>query len=347
MISGYAFQETDGDVETFTRTASEVCDGAFICEWVFERSNSEGWALAADWLLDRPLRILFILAIAWVVVRVLRGVVGKFAGEVAERSVRRRAAEVEESKSFRRTVGRAIELDNDRARQRAVTLGAILESLVSIVVWITALFMVLGEVGISLGPLIASAGIAGIALGFGAQSIVKDFLSGIFVIIEDQYGVGDIIDVSYATGVVEEVGFRTTRIRDIEGVLWTVPNGEIQRVGNYSQVWSRSVFDFNISYDTDIDEATEVIKSVLDEIWRHGAPDATIIEEPEVLGVEELAGSSVVIRARVKTEPSEQFAVARTVRAQIKKAFDAAGIEIPYDHQVILLRDAAERVISE
>lgn len=346
MTSQYlAFQ--DSDVETFERTASEVCDGAFICELIYGETGSENWALAGDWLLDRPLRILFILLVAWIVVRILRGVVGKFAGEVAERSVRRLADDAEESKSFRRTVSRAIEMDNDRARQRAVTLGASLESLVSIVVWTTALFMVLGEVGISLGPLIASAGIAGIALGFGAQSIVKDFLSGIFVIIEDQYGVGDIIDVSYATGVVEEVGFRTTRVRDIEGVLWTVPNGEIQRVGNYSQVWSRSVFDFNVSYDTDIDHATEVIQRVLNEIWRHGAPHATIIEEPEVLGVEELAGSSVVIRARVKTEPSEQFAVARTVRAEIKKAFDVEGIEIPYDHQVILLRDAADRVISE
>ena len=217
-----AFQD-DVEIQSLPTTADTVCglDGGLICRWAFEQTGSETWALAADWLLDRPLRILFIIVVAWVIIRVLRGIVGKFAGEVAERSVRRRADEQEQSKSFRHTVGRAIDLDNDRARQRAVTLGAILESLVSIVVWTTTLFIVLGEVGISLGPLIASAGIAGIAFGFGAQSIVKDFLAGIFVIIEDQYGVGDIIDVSYATGIVEEVGFRTTRIRDIEGVLWT------------------------------------------------------------------------------------------------------------------------------
>ena len=341
-----AFQDGDGDVETFTRTANEICDGAYICEWIFNRTGSEGWAVVADWFVDRPLRILFILLVAWLVIRALRGIVRRFANEVAERSQRRRADAEQETLSIRRKVERVMEPDNDRARQRAVTLGAMLESLVSIVVWTVTLFIVLDEVGIALGPLIASAGIAGIAIGFGAQSIVKDFLAGIFVIIEDQYGVGDIIDVSYATGVVEEVGFRTTRIRDIEGVLWIVPNGEVQRVGNYSQIWARSVFDFNISYDADIDEASKVIKDVLDDIWRNGAPHATIIEEPEVLGVEELGGSSVVIRARVKTEPSEQFAVARVVRAAIKKAFDAAGIEIPYDHQVILLRNEAGEQVS-
>ena len=342
-----AFQDSDNEVETFTRTAAEICDGALICEAIYERTESEFWAVAADWFLDRPLRILFILVVAWIVVRVLRRIVAEFAREVAERSVRRRANAQDEASSFRRTMVRAIELDNDRAQQRAVTLGAVLESLVSIVVWTTALFIILGELGIALGPLIASAGIAGIAIGFGAQSIVKDFLAGIFVIIEDQYGVGDIIDVSYATGVVEEVGFRTTRVRDLEGVLWTVPNGEIQRVGNYSQVWARSVFDFNISYDADIDVASAVIKEVLDDIWVNGAPEATVIEEPEVLGVEELGSSAVVIRARVKTEPSEQFAVARRVRAEMKKAFDAAGIEIPYDHQVIVLRDESARVVAD
>ena len=229
---------------------------------------------------------------------------------------------------------------NERAQQRAVTLGALLESLVSIVVWTTAVFLVLGEVGVSLGPLIASAGIAGIAIGFGAQTIVRDFLAGIFVIVEDQYGVGDIIDVSYATGKVEDVGFRTTRIRDFEGVLWTVPNGEIRRVGNYSQVWSRSLFDFKVSYDTDIDHASSVIKGVLDAIWRDDSPEATIIAEPEVLGVEELATSAVVIRARVTTDPSEQFKVARIVRAAIKKAFDEEGIEMPFDQQTVWLRGA-------
>ncbi len=321
---------------------SDVCgtDSNFVCEWVSERTDNDLVPVLAAWLVDRPLRILFILVVAWLVVRVLRKIVGKFAAEVAERSVKPRS-DSSESNSLIRTVGRFAELDarNARAKQRAVTLGASLESLVSIVVWTTATFMIFAELGVSLGPLIASAGIAGIALGFGAQSMVKDFLAGIFVITEDQYGVGDIIDVAFTTGVVEEVGFRTTLIRDFKGVLWTVPNGEIQRVGNYSQVWSRFVFDIGVSYDTDIDHASTVLKETLDLIWKEGRPEATITEPPEVLGVEELSSSSVVIRAQITTEPSEQFKTARIVRAAVKKAFDAEGIEIPFDQQVVWLQD--------
>ena len=329
-------------VEELQKSVADVCgtNSNLVCQWVFEQSGSETSARVADWLVDRPLRILFILVVAWIVVRILRRIVRRFAAEVAERSVRPKGEPEEKSNPLMRTVARLAEFQehNERAQQRAVTLGALLESLVSIVVWTTAVFLVLGELGVSLGPLIASAGIAGIAIGFGAQTIVRDFLAGIFVIVEDQYGVGDIIDVSYATGKVEEVGFRTTRIRDFEGVLWTVPNGEIRRVGNYSQVWSRSLFDFKVSYDTDIDHASSVIKGVLDEIWRDGSPEATIIAEPEVLGVEELATSAVVIRARVTTDPSEQFKVARIVRAAIKKAFDDEGIEMPFDQQTVWLR---------
>ncbi len=329
------------DNEVVEKSVVEVCgaDSNLVCDWVFQRTESETWARLTDWLVDRPLRILFILFLAWFIARVLRKVVRKFASEVAERSLRPRRTN-EDDNALLRTARRLTEFEehNVRAEQRAITLGAMLESLVSIVVWTTAVFLILGEVGVALGPLIASAGIAGIAIGFGAQSIVKDFLAGIFVIVEDQYGVGDIIDVSYTTGKVEEVGFRTTRIRDIAGVLWTVPNGEIQRVGNYSQVWSRSIFDINVSYDTDIDHASAVIKEVLDEIWQNGAPEATIIEEPEVLGVEELGSSSITIRALVTTDPAEQFVVGRLVRAKIKKAFDESGIVIPFDTQTIWLR---------
>ena len=185
------------------------------------------WAVLADWFIGRPLRILFVLFLTWAIVRVLRCVVRRFAAGVAERSTTGRAAEELEVGSLRRRVNLITQAgdSNDRSRQRAVTLGKLLESLVSIVIWTIAVFIILGEVGISLGPLIASAGIAGIAIGFGAQSIVKDFLAGIFVVIEDQYGVGDIIDVECATGKVVEVGFRTTRLRDWEGcLLYTSPS---------------------------------------------------------------------------------------------------------------------------
>jgi small-conductance mechanosensitive channel len=332
-------QETTSAAESTVETACGSSPN-LICEWVFDQTDSETWAGIADWFLDRPLRVLLIIALAWLATRIGRRVVSRFATEVADRSTRQRSAELEDNPVLRR-VSRLAQHKKQtaRAEKRAVTLGAMLESLVSIVVWTTASFLILGEIGISLGPLIASAGIAGIAIGFGAQSVVRDFLAGIFVIIEDQYGVGDVIDVGEAIGTVEEVGFRTTQVRDLSGVLWTVPNGVIQRVGNYSQVWSQSVFDIEVSYDTDIDEAMAVIKIVLDEAWHQNEETATIIEEPVVQGVQAFGESAVVIRAVVKTDPAEQWAVSRMINGRLKKALDEAGIEIPFPQRTVWVKN--------
>lgn len=328
------------DVEIVIAPLDAACglDARFVCEWVFEQTNSETWAGLSDWFVDRPLRILFIIALAWLLARVLRKLVSKFALQVAERSSRPRTDESEHLLLRKVGVITNHAEQTARAHKRAVTLGAMLESLVSIVVWTTAAFLVLGELGVSLGPLIASAGIAGIAFGFGAQSIVKDFLAGIFVIVEDQYGVGDVIDTGEATGTVEEVGFRTTQLRDVGGVLWTVPNGVIQRVGNYSQVWSKSIFDMEVAYDTDVEHAMAVMKRVLDEAWQENLEEATIIEEPEVQGVQAFGPNAVVIRAAVKTDPAEQWKVARLIRARLKKAFDEEGIEIPFPQRTVWLK---------
>ena len=146
--------------------------------------------------------------------------------------------------------------------------------------------MLLGEFDINLGPLIAGAGILGVAIGFGAQSLVRDLLSGIFMLIEDQYGVGDVIDAGDATGTVESVGLRTTRIRDVRGTLWHIPNGEIRRVGNMSQVWARSILDIDVAYDTDLDLAMETIKTVADGVWNEQLDAANIPEEPVISGVQ-------------------------------------------------------------
>ena len=226
-----------------------------------------------------------------------------------------------------------------RAQQRANTLGAVLRSLVTAVVWSIAMLLVLGELGINLAPLVAGAGVVGFAIGFGAQSIVRDFLSGLFVLIEDHYGVGDFIDVGDASGTVEEVSLRTTRLRDQAGVLWIVPNGEIRRVGNYSQLFSQTRMQFEVSYDTDIDEASAVIKGVLDEVWHENRDDATVIEEPTVLGIDAFKDSAIVIGAVIKTDPSEQWTVAREIRGRMKKAFDANGIEIPFPQTTVWLRN--------
>ncbi len=323
---------------------SDACgaDPNLICEWVFEETGSELGAGLADWFIDRPLRVLFIIVLAWIVVRVFRRVVRRFASAIAERSSQPpNEDELPTNPIMRRMAVLArFEQQRDRAEKRAITLGAMLESLVVILVGTTAAFMVLGEIGVSLGPLIASAGIAGIAIGFGAQSIVRDFLAGIFVIVEDQYGVGDVIDTGEAMGTVEEIGFRTTRVRDAAGVLWTVPNGVMTRVGNYSQIWSRSIFDMEVAYDTDLDHAMAVMKRVLDEAWQDQPDHATIIEEPEVQGVQSFSTNGIIIRAVVKTDPAEQWAVARRIRALLKNAFDSEGIEMPFPQRSV-------RIVSE
>jgi moderate conductance mechanosensitive channel len=203
--------------------------------------------------------------------------------------------------------------------------------------------MALGTLGINLGPLIAGAGIVGVAVGFGAQNLVRDFLSGIFMLLEDQYGVGDVIDLGAASGAVEGVGLRTTRVRDIDGVLWHVPNGEIRRVGNKSQGWSRAVLDVEVAYSNDLATATRVIKQTADGLWRDDEEFAPLIlEEPEVWGVEALSPNGVVVRLVVKTRPLEQWKVERELRARIKAAFEREGVELPVTAQAVVLHPSAE-----
>ena len=318
-------------------------DPNLLCEAVFNWTDNETVSKIADWFVDRPLRIILIVVLAWVISRVLQRAVTRFSERLAARQAAPQPPSDDEAELFvqlRERVGRLADTEQqrERASQRALTLGVVLRSVASGIVWFVAALLVLGELEIDLAPLIAGAGIAGIAIGFGAQSMVKDFLAGIFVIIEDQYGVGDVVDVGDATGTVEGVSLRTTQVRDIAGTLWTVPNGEIRRVGNHSQLWSQSRLNIDVAYDTDIDHATAVIKRVLDEIWSEATEDATIIEEPVVLGVDAFGPDAITIAASVKTEPAEQWAVARVIRARIKRAFDEEGIEIPFPQRTIWLR---------
>ncbi|MFZ9082914.1 MAG: mechanosensitive ion channel family protein [Ilumatobacteraceae bacterium] len=230
------------------------------------------------------------------------------------------------------------ELTANRNLKRVDALSDITNNLIKVVVWLIAVFMILGTLGINLGPLVAGAGIAGIALGFGAQSIVKDFLSGILMLVEDQFGIGDVIDVGEASGVVESLSLRTTRLRSIDGTVWHVPNGEIRRVGNMSQGWSRSVIDVGIGYGSDIDTSLAIMKGVAEGMSNEETWNTKLLEKPELLGVQELGDSSVVLRMWVVTEPAAQWDVSRELRRRIKYAFDAAGIEIPFPQMTAHLR---------
>ncbi len=312
-------------------------EGSYICEKVYEWTNNELLATGADWLLDRPIRILLIVILAWIASKILQKSVLKFAQTIANSPTDPRLQTLRE-----RGPGKLLmeERETKRASARAETIGLVLRSIGVAAIWILALFMMLGQLDIDLAPLIAGAGIGGLALGFGAQSIVKDFLSGLFMLIEDQYGVGDIVDVGSASGTVEKVSLRSTTIRDVKGTVWHVPNGVISRVGNSSQLWSRALLDVEVAYDTDLDLARDVIQQVGDSLWEDkewGGDE--LMERPEIWGVQELGASAVALRLVVKTEPSKQWAVERELRMRLKNAFDKAGIEIPFPQQTVWHRN--------
>jgi moderate conductance mechanosensitive channel len=311
---------------------ASVCgdDPGFFCREVLDRTGNRTLAETADFLIGKPLTVLAILIGAVIVNRLVGRAVKRTLRSLHSGAVRERLGAVR-----RRTPAALLETEvtSLRAEQRITALTSVLRSVASFAIFTIAGFLILGELGLNLGPLLAGAGILGIALGFGSQALVKDFLSGLFILVEDQFGVGDIVDLDAQTsGTVEAVSLRTTRLRSVDGTVWHVPNGDIRRVGNKSQHWSRALLDIDVAYDTDIDQAKAVIKRVADVLW-HERDD--ILEEPEVWGVERLGPHSVVIRLVVKTQPSDQYDVSRELRQRLKEAFDAEGIEIPFQQQTV------------
>jgi moderate conductance mechanosensitive channel len=289
-------------------------------------------AWLVETLINPGLTILLVLFIA--------GVLSRLAKRAIRRGVER-MKEPETTRGGRRRARKSSADDSKesvRRAQRADALGNVATSFAGVVIWSVAIIMALGEIGLQLGPLIAGAGIVGVAVGFGAQDLVKDFLSGVFMLIEDQYGVGDIIDVGEAAGVVEGITLRSTRLRSIDGTLWHVPNGEIRRVGNMTQEYSRALVDVGIAYGADIDAATDIIQRVALDVAAEPDWSELFIEEPRVLGVEALGADSVDIRLLVKTVATKQFEVQRELRRRIKYAFDAADIEIPFSQRTVWLR---------
>jgi small conductance mechanosensitive channel len=300
---------------------------SWLCSTVFDLTDSTRAAGIADDFVT-PLRIALIVLVSYVLVLVARRII--------KRAVRHLAADDAQDRmqKIRRRTGLSLldtttEIPNARRIQRAETIGVVLRSVASIFIWGTALFMVLSELGIDLAPLIAGAGIVGLALGFGAQTLVRDFLSGMFMLFEDQFGVGDVVDAGFATGTVEGVSLRTTRLRDVEGVVWHIPNGQIVRIGNKSQQWSRALLDIAVAFSTDVALATDVIQRAADELVDDPAFSSLLLGRAEVWGIEDFGPDQYVVRLVLKTKPLEQWKVARELRARIKTAFDAAGIETP------------------
>jgi len=319
---------------------AEVCDGvdSNSCTVVYNLTENESLAIAAAWLIGKPLAVLFI---------VLLGVVARWLlHRMVDRLTSRASGNGAPHKLTRSKVGRAKERvlatsshASARREQRAKTMGSLLKSIITGVIFAMVTIMSLSELGLDVAPLIASAGIIGLALGFGAQSLVKDFLSGIFMILEDQYGVGDVIDAGEATGTVEAVTLRVTRLRDINGTVWYVRNGEVLRIGNMSQNWAQTVLDIQVGYGEDLHRVRQVLAEVAHGVWDDEDFQGKILEEPEVWGIQSLDADGVTVRLVLKTAPLEQWGVAREMRERIKARFDHEGIEIPFPQRVIWNRE--------
>ena len=221
------------------------------------------------------------------------------------------------------------------AKKRAQTLGKNLRHALLTVIAFIAVLMILGELGIQLGPLLATAGIGAVALGFGAQSLVKDVISGFFIILENQYRIGDAIDVAGVSGLVESVSLRKTVLRDLEGRVHTIPNGEIKVVTNLSKEWSRALVDIGISYREDIDHIITLLSEIGKELANEEPYKSAILEPMEILGVEQFKESEIIIRMIVKTVPLKQWEISRELRRRIKNRFDEKGIQIPFPHRLL------------
>ncbi|MEO7193355.1 MAG: mechanosensitive ion channel family protein [Pseudonocardiaceae bacterium] len=278
-------------------------DGSW-CARIYHLTHNDLLSRYADTVLGAGLRILLILLLA-VLIRL-----------IMHRMITRVTQASEEGRRLR--------------SQRARTIGSVLRSGTTFVVYGVAGTLVLGELGIDLAPIIASAGILGVALGFGAQNLVKDFLSGMFMLFENQYDVGDVVDLGAATGTVEGVGLRVTMLRDVKGALWYVRNGTVERVGNSSQDYSVAVIDLPIGHDADIPACTALAGRTAAELTADGgAWAADVLAPPEVLGVESITSEGITLRITTKVAAGRQWAVQRAMRAAIMGAFTEAGIPPP------------------
>lgn len=226
------------------------------------------------------------------------------------------------------------------AQKRAATLIGILRTIAMAAIWAIVLIESLQLVGLDIAPILAGAGILGLAVGFGAQNLVRDLISGFFIILEDHIRLGDVAVINGTGGLVETITFRTISLRDFSGVVHIFPNGAINTLSNMSKDWSAFVLDMGVAYKEDTDRVVQVMQAVGEEL-RHDQDFAPLMIEPiEVVGVENFADSAVTLRARIKTKPLEQWKVGREYRRRLKKAFDAQGIEMPFPHRTLYMGEA-------
>jgi moderate conductance mechanosensitive channel len=327
------------------QTSDPCSSGEFFCNAAMDLFGNAEIAKDADLWIGTPLTILGLVILGAVVRFILHRMIDRVVSKAEVGVLPDRVGRL--SRGHGKSKGKPMPSEAadhrdvvvaTRRVQRAKAMGSLLKSMVTGVVVAVFTTMILAELSVDVAPIVASAGILGLALG------VSDFLAGTFMIFEDQYGVGDEIDLGEAVGTVEAISLRVTRLRDVNGTVWYVRNGEISRVGNMSQNWARTVLDISVAYHEDLVKVRRVLQEVAHDLWEDEDFKGRVIEEPAVWGVEDLGIDGVVVRVALKTAPLEQWSVARTMRERIKSRFDFEGIEIALPQRVVWQRgDEPER----
>ncbi|MFI2611706.1 mechanosensitive ion channel family protein [Kitasatospora sp. NPDC018619] len=313
-------------------SAQEVSDTTRQAASWFD-THWQGW-------LASGLRIVFIIVLALVLRAMVRKLISQLIGRMA------RTSEHQEESRLGGLLANTGVVNTERRQQRSEAIGSVLRSVASFTILGTAALMVLSALGVNLAPLLASAGVAGVAIGFGARNLVTDFLSGVFMIMEDQYGVGDEIDTGVATGTVLEVGLRVTKLRGGNGEIWYIRNGEVKRIANMSQGWATASVDVQVGYKEDLLRVEDLILATAEALAKEAPYDELIWAPASILGVESVASDSVVVRVEARTAPGKAAAVSRALRQRLKAAFDGAGIKVKEEVPAVSAPGATGVVIA-
>jgi small-conductance mechanosensitive channel len=347
-------------VDSGTLTGNCGDNPGIACRLAWDVTHSTSAAQLVRVYLAGPvsqgLRILFVIVVALVIRVLANRVINRLTERAATTSLPVAAAAIRPAIRRRRaaaaqpppaddtaalSAATVAAAGTERHEQRARALGSILRSGVSIVVFGIAALTILGDLGFNLTPLLLSTTVLGVALGFGAQNLVRDYLAGILMLVEDHYGVGDTIHVSGSSGTVEAMTLLTTRLRDVNGVVWHVRNGTIDSVGNESQGWSRAVIDYPVPYEEDLTRIRALMDQAASSMFRERGWRKLMLEKPEVWGAQELSSKEVTMRIVVKTAPMRQWEVARELRARVKTVLDAAGVAPAGPDTIVITAPAA------
>lgn len=325
---------------TLTPSAAPTTPLLRLAEESAPRQAAETAGRWFDWLLGAPLQSIVAILVGALVLVLARWLIDRAVRSVIEggTAMRRHARRLLMRTG---TGGESDALAIARRVQRAETMGSVLRSAAGLVVAIVVLTVLANINGWDLGPLLASAGVAGVALGFGAQTLVKDFLSGLFMLVEDQYGVGDVVDLGEAVGTVEAIGLRVTQVRDLSGTLWYVRNGEVLRVGNMTQGWSKALVEVLVPPERDVDQAVGLLRDAAAAVAADEELGKALLGEPDVTGWEDLTAEGVRLRLMVKTAPGQQWAVQRALRGGIQRLFGEQGLPLAVPRREIVVEREA------